>query len=229
MAHKKIIIAIDGHSGCGKSSTAKIVANRLGYIYIDTGAMYRATTLYFVQHKIDISDQQSVTEALKKIDISFQFENKTHKSSIILQGENVESQIRGLEVSEKVSEVSAISAVRKKMVALQRKMGEQKGVVMDGRDIGTVVFPEAELKIFMTADLKIRAQRRLQELNESGHSPSIEEIIDNLEKRDNIDSSRSDSPLKKADDAILLDTSHLKFEDQVEKIVNLALNRISKN
>lgn len=223
---KKIIVAIDGHSGCGKSSTAKVVAKTLGYIYIDTGAMYRAATLYFLQNNIELANNAEVKRALDEIDITFCLNKASVNNETYLNGRNVEQEIRGIKVSERVSEVSAISEVRKKMVALQRKMGEEKGVVMDGRDIGTVVFPLAELKIFMTASLKVRAQRRLAELQESGQDAKLGEVMDNLEKRDRIDSSRADSPLTQAKDAVLIDTSSLSFEDQVEKVVTLAKERI---
>lgn len=221
------MIAIDGHSGCGKSSTAKVVAKRLGYIYIDTGAMYRAATLYFLRNKVDISDAGQVSAALKNIEIAFKINKSSGENETWLNGANVEREIRELQVSEKVSEVSALSDVRKKMVALQRKMGETKGVVMDGRDIGTVVFPGAELKIFMTADIRIRAKRRLDEIVQSGREATAEEVLKNLEKRDKIDSSRKDSPLTKATDAIIIDTSCLSFEDQTEKVVTLAREKIS--
>ena len=223
---KKIIIAVDGHSGCGKSSTAKVVAKTLGYIYIDTGAMYRAATLYFLQHQVDLTDGGAVEKALDEIDITFRLNKTSGNNETYLNQQNVEEDIRGLAVSEKVSEVSAISAVRKKMVALQRKMGDEKGVVMDGRDIGTVVFPQAELKIFMTASLEVRAQRRLAELEQKGQAATLPDVMENLEKRDRIDSSRADSPLSQAKDAILIDTSFLAFEDQVKKVVTLAKEKI---
>ncbi len=226
MNQDKIIIAIDGHSGCGKSSTAKIVAKQLHYIYIDTGAMYRATTLYFIQNNISSSDKASVNNALRQLKIGFSINPTTDANEIQLNGQSVEKEIRSLTVAEKVSEVSAISEVRTKMVEIQRQLGEDKGVVMDGRDIGTVVFPNAELKIFMTADLEIRAKRRLKEMEEKGEKANYEEIFSNLQKRDHLDSTRIESPLTKADDAILVDTSHLTFDEQVEKIVTLANQRI---
>ncbi len=222
MKESKIIIAIDGHSGCGKSSTAKIVAKKLQYIYLDTGAMYRATTLYFMQNDINIQNKNQVNEALSGIHLNFRFNQKTQANDIYLNGKSVEQEIRTLTVSEKVSEVSAVPEVRVKMVDIQRAMGDEKGVVMDGRDIGTVVFPQAELKIFMTAEPEIRAKRRMLELEEKGENANFEKVLANLKKRDHIDSTRKESPLIQAADAILIDTSHMTFEDQVEKIVTLA-------
>jgi len=219
---KKIIIAIDGNSGCGKSSTAKVIARELQYIYIDTGAMYRAVTLFFIEHGVDLKNDTDVELALQQIDISFEFNRNTGKNETYLNGMNVEHDIRQMEVSNLVSPVSEISRVRRKLVDQQRRLGQQKGVVMDGRDIGTVVFPDAELKIFMTASLEVRAQRRKLELREKGVEVDIQEVLDNLQNRDRIDSSRADSPLKKADGAIDLDTSNLAFDDQVQKILVLA-------
>lgn len=226
---KKIIIAIDGHSGCGKSSTAKAVARKLEYVYVDTGAMYRAVTLHFLRKGVDSSDAEAVESALKDMEIAFQLNPKTGLNEVYLNGTNIEHEIRELRISEKVSEVSALTPVRKKMVALQKKMGKTKGLVMDGRDIGTVVFPEAELKIFMTAELPVRAARRLEELKQTGKEATLEEVLINLSKRDEIDSSREDSPLMKAEDAIIIDTSCLTFEDQTEKVVTLARKKISGN
>lgn len=218
---EKIVIAIDGNSGCGKSSTAKSLARQLKYIYIDTGAMYRAVTLFFIEHDIDLKNTLAVEEALKQIDISFEYNIDTGKNETYLNGKNVEDKIRQMEVSKLVSPVSEISIVRKKLVEQQRRLGEGKGVVMDGRDIGTVVFPDAELKIFMTADLEVRALRRQKELAEKATIVDLGEVMDNLKNRDIIDSSRADSPLKKATDAYEVDTSHLTFEEQVEKIMDL--------
>lgn len=219
---KKIIIAIDGNSGCGKSSTAKAIARELQYIYIDTGAMYRAVTLFFIEHGVDLKNDTDVTQALQQIDISFEFNRNTGRNETYLNGMNVEHDIRQMEVSNLVSPVSEISRVRRKLVDQQRRLGQQKGVVMDGRDIGTVVFPEAELKIFMTASLEVRAQRRKLELKEKGVTVDLQEVLENLQSRDRIDSSRADSPLKKAEDAIDIDTSHMAFEEQVQKILDLA-------
>jgi cytidylate kinase len=224
---KKIIIAIDGNSGCGKSSTAKVIARELQYIYIDTGAMYRAVTLFFIKNDIDMKNEADVAGALKQIDISFQYNPAIGSNETYLNGKNVEFDIRQMNVSNLVSPVSEISAVRKKLVEQQRRMGQAKGVVMDGRDIGTVVFPEAELKIFMTASLEVRAERRRLELQEKGTEVNINDVIENLRNRDRIDSSREDSPLKKAEGAIEIDTSNLTFDEQVNKILVLVSEKIS--
>ncbi len=218
---KKIIIAIDGNSGCGKSSTAKVIARELQYIYIDTGAMYRAVTLFFIKHSIDLKNHADIAEALKQVDISFEYNITTGKNETYLNGKNVEHDIRQMNVSNLVSPVSEISAVRKKLVEQQRRMGQARGVVMDGRDIGTVVFPDAELKIFMTASLEVRAERRRLELLEKGTMVDLSDVIENLRNRDHIDSSREDSPLKKAVDAVEIDTSNLTFDEQVQKILVL--------
>ncbi|MEO0625451.1 MAG: (d)CMP kinase [Bacteroidota bacterium] len=214
-----ITIAIDGFSGCGKSSLARTLAQRLGYRYVDTGAMYRAVTLYFIEHSIDLDDEQRIRSALEEIQIDFMRSSEYGEASNItlLNGQDVEREIRSLEVSQLVSPVATISAVRRAMVAQQRRMGSEGAVVMDGRDIGTVVFPHADLKLFLVADLEVRAQRRLMELQERGQSANLEEVIANLKERDRIDSSRSDSPLKKADDAIVIDNSKLTFEQLVER------------
>ncbi len=222
----KIVIAIDGNSGCGKSTTAKALAQKLKYIYIDTGAMYRAVTLFFIKHKIDLKNDQEVELALKQIDISFKYNIETGENETFLNGRNVEDKIRQMEVSNLVSPVSVISSVRRKLVEQQRRLGKGKGVIMDGRDIGTVVFPDAELKIFMTADLNIRAQRRLKELLELHTEVELAEVIENLENRDRIDSSRADSPLKKADDAHLVDTGNLTFDEQVDIILSLIKEKV---
>lgn len=219
---KKIIIAIDGNSGCGKSTTAKALAKKLHYIYIDTGAMYRAVTLFFIEHDIDLNNEEDVKNALAQIDISFKYNEETGHNDTYLNGKNVEREIRQMEVSNLVSPVSEIPAVRRKLQEQQRRLGEDKGVVMDGRDIGTVVFPDADLKIFMTADLEVRAERRRKEMHEKGMNVELNEVIANLKERDRIDSSRADSPLKKANDAIVVDTSHLTFDEQVNKILELA-------
>lgn len=226
---RKITIAIDGYSGCGKSSTAKAVAHSLQYIYIDSGAMYRAVTLYFAQHHISLTDAKAINKAISEIDVEFKINPKNGQQETYLNGLNVEQQIREMQISEKVSQVSAISEVRRAMVALQRRWGKNKGVVMDGRDIGTVVFPEAELKVFMLADVGIRAERRQKELLEKGHLIPLDEIISNLQKRDQIDTTRDVSPLKKADDAIELDTTNLTFEEQVRKVTMMATDIINKD
>ncbi len=217
----KIIIAIDGYSSCGKSSTAKRVAEKLGYHYIDTGAMYRAVTLYFLQNHISLNNPREVAEALGKIDIEFR-SNLKGKSDTYLNGLNVEEEIRKLYVADQVSEVAAVGEVRKAMVAQQQRMGRKKGFVLDGRDIGTVVFPDAELKIFMNADPLVRAQRRQQELMEKGELADLGEILENIKKRDIIDTTREESPLRRAPDAYELDTTYMTLDEQVERVVLLA-------
>ncbi len=224
---RKIKIAIDGLSGCGKSSTAKAVAKALAYKFIDTGAMYRAVTLYFLKNDIDWNKPEEVNNALSSIKIDFQYNSETAKNETFLNEQNVEEEIRKMYVSEKVSPVSAIKAVRVAMVAQQQEMGKNRGVVMDGRDIGSVVFPDAELKVFMTASTEVRAERRRLELESKGERVDINEIIENLESRDLQDSTRAESPLVKVDDAIEIDTSYLQFEDQVQKVLDLAKERIA--
>ena len=213
----KITIAIDGHSSCGKSTMAKDLAREIGYVYIDTGAMYRAVTLFCLQNGI-IEDEKVDTEELRKhmneISITFLLNPTTGKPDTYLNGICVEDKIRTLEVSSKVSYVAALDFVREAMVDLQRLMGEAKGVIMDGRDIGTVVFPNAELKIFVTASDEIRAQRRYDELNAKGEKCNMEDILANIRERDRIDSTRAVSPLRKADDAIILDNSNMSIAEQ---------------
>ncbi len=216
---KKIIVAIDGHSSCGKSTLAKQLGNALGYSYISTGDMYRAVTLYLIENQIDIDDLERVKDALTQINIHF--ENDGSGTRIFLNGRDVQDEIRKMYVSEMVSPVAKILEVREEMVKHQRKIGEDKGVVMDGRDIGTVVFPNAELKIFLTADTDIRAQRRYEELKNKGYEADFEEVKANLIERDHIDSTRKESPLRKAEDAILLDNSYLNFEEQLEQAINM--------
>ncbi|SEF77363.1 (d)CMP kinase [Algoriphagus boritolerans] len=218
----KIVVAIDGYSGCGKSSTAKAVAKDLGFTYIDSGAMYRAATLHFLNHYLSPSNPQDVAKGLKTLEISFKINPDTGKQETYLNGINVEDEIRSMSVSEKVSEIATVKEIRKELVAQQRRLGKSKGVVMDGRDIGSVVFPDAELKIFMTADLETRAFRRQQELLEKGELVDLEDIKKNLVNRDRIDSSRTESPLIKVSDAVEIDTSNLTFEAQVVQIVQLA-------
>lgn len=216
----KIIIAIDGYSGTGKSSTAKQVASRLGYTYIDSGAMYRAITYFLLQRGIDVNDSEAVIQSLDECNLSFD------GNSILLNSQVVDKQIRSVDVTGNVSQVSTISEVRSKLVAQQRMLGQNRGVVMDGRDIGTVVFPNAELKVFMTADVDIRAERRLKEMIKKGIMAELKQVRINLMERDKIDSTRPDSPLKKAEDAIEIDTSHLTLNQQIEKIVKLAESMI---
>ncbi|WP_338874815.1 (d)CMP kinase [Spirosoma sp. SC4-14] len=224
----KIVIAIDGYSSCGKSTTAKAVAAKMGYGYIDTGAMYRAVTLFFIQERIAFTNQKEVELALERIHITFNYSNQTGKNQTCLNGLNVEDEIRTMHISNLVSEVSAIPEVRWAMVAQQQKMGRRRGVVMDGRDIGTTVFPDAEVKVFMTAETYIRAQRRQQELLAKGELVNMDEIIKNIEKRDLIDTTRSESPLVKAADATLLDTSHMTIEEQVDWVIELADRRLAE-
>jgi cytidylate kinase len=223
---KRIIIAIDGFSSCGKSTMAKAMAAELGYVFIDTGAMYRAIALYFLRNEIQFDNVSAIQSALQNIKLHFEFNANTQKSDMYLNGENVELLIREMQVSSKVSEVAAIGAVRDFAVAQQQAMGEQKGIVMDGRDIGTVVFPNAELKIFVTADPAIRANRRFLELNASNPNITMEEVVENLQHRDLIDSTREHSPLKQADDAIVLDNSNITKEVQLEMALNWAKQKI---
>lgn len=228
---KEIVIAIDGHSSCGKSTMAKALAKSIGYTYIDSGAMYRAVTLFCIQNNLFINDKlntEILQREIKNIHISFENNLQTGKLETYLNGKNVEKEIRTMEVADKVSIVAAIGFVREEMVKQQQAMGNNKKIVMDGRDVGTVVFPNAELKIFVTASPEIRAQRRLDELIAKGDTTtSFEEVLNNLAKRDYIDSTRKDGPLKKADDAIVLDNSHLTIEEQNQQLKNLYLNKIS--
>ena len=214
----KIIIAVDGFSSCGKSTFAKAIAARLGYIFIDTGAMYRAVTLYALEHgaiRSGIVDEDAVVASLKDIDIDFRFNPERGASDIYVNGDLVEGKIRTIEVSNCVSPVSSIREVREKLVAIQQQMGRKRGVVMDGRDIGTVVFPDAELKIFMTADPHVRALRRYDELRAKGDNVSLEEIEQNVRSRDEADMSRAISPLRQAKDAIVLDNSFMTIPEQM--------------
>ncbi len=214
---KKIIITIDGWSSCGKSTLAKQMAKALNYVYVDSGAMYRAITLYFLRNHVDWTDKKEVAKALKEISLQFIFNEKSQQSEMYLNGENVEYVIRDLVVAEKVSEVAAIKEVREAAVAQQQNMGKNRGIVMDGRDIGTVVFPDAELKIFMTADNTVRVERRFKELYEKNPNVTLEEVRTNLEMRDYIDSNREVSPLRKADDAVVLDNTHCTEKEQFQK------------
>lgn len=219
MTVKRIIIAIDGHSSCGKSTMAKSLAQELGYIYIDSGAMYRVVTLYALRNGLinnGVPDTKKIIAELENIKITFKWDEVAGKNTTFLNGENVEEEIRRLEVSQNVSPISTIGEVRHEMVKQQRENGINKGIVMDGRDIGTVVFPYAELKIFMTASAEIRAQRRFDELKQKGVEVDFTEILQNVEGRDQIDSTRKVSPLKKADDALTLDNSSLTREQQLK-------------
>ena len=215
--NKKIVIAIDGFSSCGKSTFAKAIARRLGYIFIDTGAMYRAVTLYALEHgaiRSGIVDEEAVVKLLDRISITFRFNPERGASDIYVNGDLVEGKIRTIEVSNCVSAVSSICEVRAKLVAMQQQMGRRRGVVMDGRDIGTTVFPDAELKIFMTARPSVRARRRYDELRAKGDEVSYEEILQNVLSRDKADMTRAISPLRKADDAIELDNSNMTIAEQ---------------
>ncbi|MCG9879008.1 MAG: (d)CMP kinase [Bacteroidia bacterium] len=217
-----IIIAIDGYSSCGKSTLAKQLANVLNYKYVDTGAMYRALTLYLLRNQIDIHHPEMVASALPQIHISFGLEPNSQEQFTILNGENIENEIRvNSRVASAVSTVSAQPEVRKFLVKQQQEFGKEKGIVMDGRDIGTVVFPHAELKLFITAEPNIRAQRRLDELQEKNQDTSFEEVLANLQKRDLMDTTRADSPLVKAKDAIEIDNSNLSREEQLNKVLAL--------
>ncbi|GAB3229709.1 (d)CMP kinase [Algoriphagus aestuariicola] len=218
----KIVIAIDGYSGCGKSSTAKAVAKALGYTYIDSGAMYRAATLHFLNNYLLASNPHDVEKGLKTLDISFHLNPETNIQETYLNGLNVEDEIRTMRVSDRVSEIAAIKEIRRELVAQQQRLGKKKGVVMDGRDVGSVVFPDAELKVFMTADLHTRSVRRQAELLEKGELVPLEDIKKNLSSRDAVDSSRAVGPLKKMDDAIEVDTSDISFDEQVKLIVDRA-------
>ena len=222
MTQSKIIVAIDGHSSCGKSTIAKAVAAKFGYVFIDSGAMYRAVTLFALRNNLianGIVDAQKLIDSLPEIKIEFRFNPEKQKSDTFLNGENVENEIRQLPVSQNVSPVATIPEVRSAMVRQQQEMGQDKGIVMDGRDIGTVVFPNAELKLFVTASPEIRAKRRFDELTAKGESVSYDEILQNVLERDHIDSTRETSPLKKADDAFVLDNSHLTKEEQMNLVV----------
>lgn len=216
---KKIIITIDGYSSCGKSTLAKQLAGELDYVYIDSGAMYRAITLYFIENRTDWAIPAAVQEALQNITLEFVFNPVSLQTEMNLNGENVEHLIREMIVAEKVSEVAAIKEVREFAVAQQQEMGKRKGIVMDGRDIGTTVFPHAELKIFMTADIAIRVERRFRELYAKNKNVSLQEVKENLALRDYIDTTREISPLRKAEDAIILDNSNLNLEDQLKLVM----------
>lgn len=221
---KKIVIAIDGYSSCGKSTMAKNLARQLGYVYVDTGAMYRAMTLYALRHQLFEADGEvdaaSLQRAMPDIRISFQFNKQTGKPDTYLNDELVEQEIRTMQVSERVSMIAALPFVRTALVAQQQRMGKDKGIVMDGRDIGTVVFPHAELKIFVTASAEVRAQRRYDELQQKGMPARYDEILKNVQERDYIDSHREVSPLRKADDAIELDNSNLTIDEQQQWLLH---------
>jgi cytidylate kinase len=224
---KRIIITIDGWSSCGKSTLAKQLAKHLGYVYVDSGAMYRAITLYFLRNHIDWTDTKEVEAALRDIHLDFRFNEKTNISEMHLNDENVEYVIRDLVVAEKVSDIAAIKEVRVFAVAQQQKMGRSKGIVMDGRDIGTVVFPDAELKIFMTADNAVRVERRFRELYDKNPNITIDEVKNNLQMRDYIDSNREVSPLRQAEDAVVLDNTNINEDEQFLKALSWVKEKLN--
>ena len=232
MSNRKVVIAVDGYSSCGKSTFAKAIAKRLGYAYIDSGAMYRATTLYGLQNGMfdasGVLNAPNLIAALPLINITFRFNGEKQRNETFLNGVCVEDEIRTIAVADKVSRVAEIGEVREQMVLLQQQMGKEKGIVMDGRDIGTVVFPDAEFKIFMTADPAIRAQRRYDELKAKGEEVDINEVEENIRKRDYIDENREVSPLRQASDALVLDNSHMTVEEQMVWVEE-HLNRIVSN
>lgn len=222
---RKIIIAIDGYSACGKSTTAREAARILGYRYIDSGAMYRAVTYYFLEHHIALSNPKEVNRALDNIKITFQVNSK-NTTETFLNGLNVEKEIRKMRVSDNVSQVSALKDVRTALVEQQRKLGKERGLVMDGRDIGTVVFPDADLKLFMTADMMVRAHRRQMELLANDKLVDLETVVENIKARDLIDTTRAESPLRKAGDALEIDTTHITVDEQVDEVIRMALSAI---
>jgi CMP/dCMP kinase len=228
LKNKRLIIAIDGYSSCGKSTLARQLAAKLAYKYIDTGAMYRAVTLYLIENKIDTTDKQAIINALEQIEITFTIDGSSAKQITLLNNKEVETEIRSMAVSRKVSQVSKIPEVRDKLVKLQQKMGEEKGIVMDGRDIGTKVFPDADLKLFMTADEKVRAQRRFKEINsDSNPNSSFEEILENIKKRDLEDTTREFSPLTRAEDAIEIDNTDLSIDEQLQLAIGLLERKLN--
>ena len=227
MLLNKIIIAIDGYSACGKSTTARQVAKILGYRYIDSGAMYRAVTLFFLDQHVSLTNPKEISRALQKISIAFKVNSKG-TSETYLNGLNIEREIRDFRVSEFVSQVSALKEVRIAMVEQQRKMGKDKAIVMDGRDIGTVVFPQAELKFFMTADMLVRAFRRQRELLEKDILIDLDTVIENIRERDRIDTTRAESPLRKSPDSVVIDTTYISIDEQVDEVVRRAISAIVK-
>lgn len=226
---QKINIAIDGYSSCGKSTLAKALAKELNYVFIDTGAMYRAVTLFAMRSGFFANselDTQSLINSLDEVEVTFEFNQTSQKSHVLLNGEDVEDQIRSMEVSNKVSPIASVPEVRKKLVALQQAMGDEKGVVMDGRDIGTVVFPDAELKLFMTASPEVRVERRLKELQVKNPNITREEVKENIESRDYQDTHRAADPLRQADDALVFDNSELTPNQQLQKAMQLVQERM---
>jgi cytidylate kinase len=231
MAKHRITIAIDGHSSAGKSTMAKALAKELNYVYIDTGAMYRGATLFAMKERLIINREVDVANFVNSLDrlfLSFRFNPQTECSEMHLSGVNVEKEIRTMEVARNVSLIARIPEMRKKLVAFQRRMAEGSGVVMDGRDIGTVVLPNAEVKFFMTADPEVRAWRRLKEMKDKGRATTYDEVLENVLERDRIDSQRAVAPLKQAEDAIVIDNSNLTMEEQYEFMLNVALKRMEE-
>ena len=224
---KNIVVAIDGYSSCGKSTLAKALAKKLHFVYVDSGAMYRAVTLYFLRHLVDITSEKAVAEALENIHLDFHA--RDYETHITLNGEEVSNEIRDMKISELVSPVSALKKVRTEMVNQQQRMGKTANIVMDGRDIGTTVFPDASLKIFMTADPKVRAERRFKEMIAKGDSINLEEVFENLAHRDFLDTTRAESPLKRAEDAIILDNTELTPEEQLSFALNQVQPFLQKN
>lgn len=224
---RKIIIAIDGYSACGKSTTAKLAAKILGYRYIDSGAMYRAVTMFFLDQHVALTNPKEISRALQKVSVSFKV-NAKGISETYLNGLNVENEIRDIRVSEFVSQVSTLKEVRQAMVEQQRKMGKDKAIVMDGRDIGTVVFPQAEVKFFMTADMLVRAFRRQRELLDRDIMVDLDTVIENIWERDRIDTTRTESPLRQAPDALVIDTTHITINEQVDEVVRHAVSAMLK-
>lgn len=224
---KNIIITVDGYSSCGKSTLARALAQELNYIFIDSGAMYRAITLYFLNNQIDIFDDHELEKALRNINLKFQYDPVSGTSHIHLNGVNVENEIRKMNVSNAVSKVAALEKVREFAVEMQRKMGRSKGIVMDGRDIGTTVFPKAELKVFMTADKNIRVKRRYDELKQKTGYANLNDVIRNIENRDHLDTTRKISPLRQAEDAVVLDNSELNAEEQLAIVLQWAKEKIN--
>jgi cytidylate kinase len=224
---ENIVVAIDGYSSCGKSTLAKALAKKLHFVYVDSGAMYRAVTLYFLRNLVDITSEKAVEEALENIHLDFHA--RDYETHITLNGEEVSNEIRDMKISELVSPVSALKKVRTEMVKQQQRMGKTANIVMDGRDIGTTVFPDASLKIFMTADPKVRAERRFKEMVAKGDSISLEEVFENLAHRDFLDTTRTESPLKRAEDAIILDNTELTPEEQLSFALNQVEPFLQKN
>jgi CMP/dCMP kinase len=220
---RDIIIAIDGHSGCGKSTTSKLVAEHFNYKYLDSGAMYRAITLYLLRNKISYDNEDAISNNLKNIIITFKYVDGNQNT--FLNNENIEKEIRGDKISNNVSKYSSISIIREHLVSIQKEMGKRKKIVIEGRDITTVVFPDAEIKIFMTADIEVRAKRRFEDMKNNNPEVTYSDVLENLSERDSKDSNRKDSPLRVADEAIVIDTSDLEINEQTHKIIDIIKNK----